>query len=61
MSVHESDKLAARAIPTVFIGYPANQKGYRLYDPSTHTTHTSRHVEFHKKILPFKDSFFKKM
>ena len=27
MSVHQSDKLAARAVPTVFIGYPLLQKG----------------------------------
>lgn len=33
MSVHSGDKLAARALKTIFIGYPPNQKGYKLYDP----------------------------
>ena len=54
MSVHSSDKLAPRAIATVFVGYPMNTKGYKLYDPVTKLFHTSRHVSFKEDVFPFK-------
>lgn len=53
MSVHSSDKLASRVVPTIFICYPANQKGYKLLDPVTLQIHTSRHVFFHEDVFSF--------
>ncbi|GJS44908.1 cysteine-rich receptor-like protein kinase 8 [Tanacetum coccineum] len=50
---HLNDKFAARAIPSIFIGYPSSQKGYILYDLLTHKLFTSRHVTFHENIFPF--------
>lgn len=48
-----TDKFQPKAIPTVFIGYPQNQKGYLLYDTSTHKVLTSRNVLFHEHSFPF--------
>ncbi|KAM0921811.1 hypothetical protein ACQ4PT_006722 [Festuca glaucescens] len=39
-------KLAPRSLPCVFLGYPANTKGYRCYL-------TSRHVYFDELVFPF--------
>jgi hypothetical protein len=46
-------KLAPRSIPCVFLGYPANTKGYRCYDPVSHQVLTSRHVYFDEHCFPF--------
>lgn len=51
-SQHPSDKFDSRAIPTIFVGYPANHKGYKLYDFSSHTFLVSRHVVFHEDVFP---------
>jgi len=46
-------KFDDRAKPCVFIGYPSNSKGYKLYDLTTHFVFVSRDVVFHKYIFPF--------
>jgi hypothetical protein len=46
-------KLAPRSLPCVFLGYPANTKGYRCYDPVSHRVLTSRHVYFDELVFPF--------
>ncbi|KAM0908576.1 hypothetical protein ACQ4PT_015368 [Festuca glaucescens] len=46
-------KLAPRTVPCVFLGYPANAKGYRCYDPISHRVITSRHVYFDEHCFPF--------
>ncbi|GJV13453.1 cysteine-rich receptor-like protein kinase 8 [Tanacetum coccineum] len=53
--VHQntSDKFHPRAIPTILIGYPQNQKGYLLYDPITTKVHTSRHVTFDENLFSY--------
>lgn len=48
-----TDKLAARAVPCLFIGYPASRKGYQLLDLTTNKTFTSRDVQFHETVFPF--------
>lgn len=48
ISAHTLDKLAPRAIPTVFIGYPNLQKGYKLLDPVIMQFYISRNVIFHE-------------
>ena len=39
-----SDKLSARAIKCIFLGYSRVQKGYRCYSPSTHRFYVSADV-----------------
>ncbi|KAK1619361.1 hypothetical protein QYE76_024878 [Lolium multiflorum] len=46
-------KLAPRSLPCVFLGYPANTKGYRCYDLVSHRVLTSRHVYFDELVFPF--------
>lgn len=55
MSVHSPDKLAPRAVKTIFLGYPPHQKGYKLFDHLTNSFHVSRHVIFHENVFPYKD------
>lgn len=53
MSQHLSEKLEARALQTVFVGYLPHQKGHKLYDPIHNFFHVSRHVIFDKSVLSF--------
>jgi hypothetical protein len=46
-------KLAHRSVPCVFLGYPANYRGYRCLDISTGKTIFSRHVTFDEAQFPF--------
>lgn len=50
------DKFASRKRKFVFIGYPQNQKGYKLYDLDTHELFVSRDVTFFEHIFPFHNS-----
>ena len=48
-----TDKFAPKSTPTVLIGYPQNQKGYLLYDTTTHKVITTRNVTFDEHVFPF--------
>jgi hypothetical protein len=50
-----SHKLAARSLACIFIGYPADHRGYRCYDPASGRVITSRHVLFDEVVFPFRD------
>lgn len=52
-SVHTTDKLAPRAIKSVFLGYPLTQKGYKLLNLDTLQVFVSRHVVFHEDNFSF--------
>ena len=52
-NVHTSHKFDSRAIPSIFIGYPIAQKGYKLFNLSTKKIFTSRDVKFHETIFPY--------
>lgn len=47
------DKLQPRAIPCVMIGYPINQKGYKVFDLTHKRVFVSRDVIFHEKVFPY--------
>jgi histone deacetylase 1/2 len=49
-------KLAARSTPCIFIGYPADHRGYRCYNIATGRVITSRHVTFDENVFPFRDN-----
>jgi len=42
-----------RARQCIFIGYPLNQKAYKLFDIDAYTFFTSRDVIFHESVFPF--------
>ena len=57
-NVHTSHKFDYRAMPSIFIGYPAgqnpaDQKAYKLFDLSTKKVFTSRDVKFLEDIFPY--------
>lgn len=45
-------KLDMKTEPMIFIGYPDNQKGYRLMDPKTGTITVARNVKFLEDVFP---------
>lgn len=47
------DKFQPRGVPCVFIGYPSDHKGYRLFNLLTSKTLVSRDVKFHENIHPY--------
>ena len=48
-------KFDERVKPSIFVGYPYGQKGYRIYDFKTHQIYVSRDVIFHESIFPYHD------
>lgn len=54
------DKFAAKGRRCIFLGYPAGQKAYRLYDLDNHTVFVSRDVYFEEEIFPFRQHDFPK-
>lgn len=46
-------KLDHRASPSVFIGYPATQKGYKVLDLKSQQIQVSRDVIFHEQHFPY--------
>lgn len=47
-------KFAPCSKPSICVGYPLGQRGYRMFDLDTKTIHTSRDVIFRKNEFPFK-------
>lgn len=51
----KSDKFASRSRKCVFVGYPYEKKGWRLYDLETKTFFVSRDVQFFENHFPFNE------
>jgi hypothetical protein len=49
-----NDKLDARAIKIIFLGYSSQKKGYNYYDPINKKIYTSRNVIFQENEPYFK-------
>src|ERR1044071_8750550 len=50
-------KLAPRSTPCVFLGYPADHRGYRCLDRTTGKIILSRHVTFNELEFPYSKSY----
>ncbi|GJY36216.1 ribonuclease H-like domain-containing protein [Tanacetum coccineum] len=53
--VDVSHKLEPRSTPCIFLGYPANHRGYRCLDLASNKIIISRHVRFNEDIFPFEN------
>lgn len=49
-------KFDPRARPCVFMGCPFSQKGYKVFDLTTHSVHIRRDVIFREYVFPYKES-----
>ena len=47
-------KLDAKTLPVILVGYEPNSKGYRLWDKNTCSIHLSRDVTFDESSFPVK-------
>lgn len=47
------NKCSPKARRCIFLGYPSNQKAYKLYDLDAHVTFVRRDVKFHEYIFPY--------
>ncbi|GKD00950.1 retrovirus-related pol polyprotein from transposon TNT 1-94 [Tanacetum coccineum] len=52
------DKFDNTGVKCVLLGYPQNQKGYKLYDLNTKEIFLSRDVVFDETVFPFKGDTF---
>ncbi|GJT07784.1 cysteine-rich receptor-like protein kinase 8 [Tanacetum coccineum] len=48
-----ADKFDLKGVPCVFLGYPANHKGYKFYNLTTHTIFVSRDTVFNETVFPY--------
>lgn len=48
------DKFGERGRPSIFVGYPSGQKGYRVFDLENRVISTSHDVKFFENIFPYK-------
>lgn len=53
VSIHDNNKFSPRAIKHVFLGYPLDHKGYKLFNLETKQIFISRHVVFDETIFPY--------
>lgn len=51
-----NDKFAARGYPSVFVGYPSLQKGFRLLNLVSMQIYVTRHVVFNEQVFPLNKS-----
>lgn len=54
---HGGDKFDTRSNQSIFIGYPFDKKGWKVYNIDTRIIFTSRDVIFREKDFPYGESF----
>lgn len=52
----QKDKFTERGVPCTLLGYPQNQKGYKLLNLLTNQVFISRDVKFYEDIFPHNHS-----
>lgn len=52
--MNNNDKMDPKWTASIFLGYAANRKGYRLYDLQNNSFFISRDVIFYENVYPFK-------
>ncbi|CAL1356682.1 unnamed protein product [Linum trigynum] len=52
---HGLHKFGDRGRAGIFVGYPASQRGYRVYDLEKRHIYTSRDVKFLEDVFPYRD------
>lgn len=52
-SATQPHKLHPCSVRCIFLGYPADFRGYRCFDPTTGKVHISRHVTFDEHTFPY--------
>ncbi|WVZ64441.1 hypothetical protein U9M48_013951 [Paspalum notatum var. saurae] len=50
------NKLSPRSTACIFLGYPADHRGYHCYDPAARCVYTSRHIVFDETTFPWRDN-----
>ncbi|GAA0152908.1 hypothetical protein LIER_37590 [Lithospermum erythrorhizon] len=50
-------KFDQRSVPGIFIGYPSQNKGFKIYNITTKQVVVSRDVLFHEHLFPFHKNF----
>ena len=59
--VHKNDKWSTKALKSVFLGYSATQKGYKVYHPLTRKHLVSKDVVFDEKMFYYQSTVMKEL
>ena len=55
--LNRESRPSPNSIPAVFVGYPANEKGFRVYNPISATYHQTIHISFPPKQIYYTQKY----